>query len=1452
MQLRLTLVDPGALRRAADSAPGDGAAATGLIDCLVEAPAGASLRELSPSLLQTVGRCEGLLADGSGPLPEDAVVGLPPLVDGAVITIDGARATRHSAMLELHVAAGPDSGAIYRIGPGEHTLGRSPRAAIRIDDPGVSRLHCVVRVGPAMVEVRDTDSTNGTYVDGVRVGPQGSGLAPDQLLTIGGTVLHVVVPSGERAACRADGEGHVAVNRPPRLFVAPAPVSFQAPTPPLGREPARFPLIAAALPAVAGLALVLFTGNKSFLFFVLLSPVMVLGTFLTDKVTGRRTARAQQRVYDDELAALDEAISRAVDEQSAARHHVHPGPAALLLTASAPRPRLWERRPGDADFLDVRLGLGDLAAEVSAGPQRSNATPGELPMMRGVPVTMALRKARVTGIAGPRHRVLAITRVCLAQLTAWHSPRHLGLAILLGDPAVADEWRWVRWLPHLRPADGEDAHLVVGLDERQLTSRVSELVHTLDTRRAQARLGSTEAAHARAVLVVLDGAHSLRRVPGIVRLLDEGPAVGFSFLCLERSSMGLPAECRSTAVVTGEVDTLVRLSGENSVPLDVAADGVSPAWAEVFARSLAPLRDATPEENRAQLPPDARLLDLLPSDGCDPVAIAAAWSAAPRDSTVILGAGAGGAAMRVDLAQDGPHLLIAGTTGSGKSELLQTLIVGLALGNRPDQLSFVLIDYKGGAAFKDCARLPHTVGTVTDLDGELTERALRSLGAELRRRERVLRAAGCKDLDDYWSLPLSSTLLPRLVLVVDEFATLAEELPDFLTGLVGIAQRGRSLGVHLVLATQRPGGAVSADIRANTALRIALRVTDPAESADVIDTPEAAFISRSTPGRGVLRLGAGATVHFQAARIGGRQGLQAPATSVRALPWREAGDPPQQRQSSESSGRTDLENVVTAIRDAAHNLAILPVPSPWLPPLPTLVTMDALPESSEWCVPFGLLDVPAEQRRGALVLDLQDGGHLLVAGTALSGRSTALRTIAGALAARFAVHDVHLYAVEGNAGALASLAELPHCGVAVGCDEPARADRLLWRLSAEVQHRHQALSRAGFASVAEQRAAVPAAERMPWLVLLVDGWEAVQAALDEVDHGRPLETLLRLLRDGPAAGLRAVVTGERGVLTSRLGSLISDRLLLRLADPGDYGLAGISAAQIPSSLPPGRGLLVHGTMPAQVALLAPDHRFQAQKASLGNIAAAAAERADHGRPDVRARPMRVAALPRTVSRTELEHAPEPAGCGAFWTPVGIGGDELTPYGVDLLSEGGAFVVAGPSGSGRSTALLTIAHFLRRVGVRVVLVAGRRSPLSRVPDLAGLVSHVAPHETTELSSLVQTRRGPLVIIVDDVEIVNETPTEQLLLSLLRAPAAADPATGIGLLLAGSSAAMAAQFRGLTVEARRGGCGLLLGPAGALEADLFGMRPAVFDECPPGRGLLVVGGRGTPVQVAGEEG
>ncbi|MGB8650916.1 MAG: FtsK/SpoIIIE domain-containing protein, partial [Mycobacteriales bacterium] len=941
------------------------------------------------------------------------------------------------------------------------------------------------------------------------------------------------------------------------------------------------------------------------------------------------------------------------------------------------------------------------------------------------------------------------------------------------------------------------------------------------------------------LLVVLDGAAALRALPGLAAVLREGPSVGVHLLCLDEHEQLLPEECRAVVTCGPSGRAEVRRTGQEP-QRHVRRDGVSARWAEQVARSLAPLQEPAAEEGRTALPATTRLLDLLGMPEPTGAAVAARWG---RSTEAVLGVDVDGPFV-VDLQRDGPHALVAGTTGSGKSELLQTLVASLAVANRPDAMTFVLVDYKGGAAFRDCARLPHVVGLVTDLDGHLVARALASLSAELTHREQLLAAAGASDLEGYWRAGSPRGPLARLVIVVDEFASLAEELPDFVPGLVGVAQRGRSLGLHLVLATQRPSGVVSPEIRANAALRIALRVTDAAESLDVLDAPDAATVSRGTPGRAYVRTGHASLSCLQTARVGGRRpGTGAPGR-VRAwpLPWTEVGDPPPASPKEPSlQEQTDLQVLVAAVADAARELGLPPSRSPWLPPLPTLLPLDrvrrpAAPQEGLPPIVYGAEDRPAEQACRPAALDLERGGHLLVVGTARSGRTTLLRTLAGSLAAGVSPADAHLYALDCGNGALLPVADLPHCGAVVTRAETERAGRLLARLAAEVGRRQDLLAAHGFTDLAEQR--VSGQDPLPYLVLLLDRWEGFTAAFDEVDAGRMTETLLRLLREGPGAGLRVVVTGDRSALLGKLTGAIEDVLCLRLADRSDYALAGLSPRLLPETVPSGRGFRSGCGLEVQVALLTDDPSGGAQAAALVGLG--------HGWPPAPA-PFRVDVLPTRVDRAAATALPGAPRTGPLWAEVGVGGDELSRLGVDLSLAGPGFTIGGPRRSGRSTALTVLGESLLAGGAALWVLAPRPSPVRGLAGRPGVLHVVtdAHAEAADLEAVIENAAGPLAVLVDDAELLLTHPVGDVLHRLLRSSAD----RGRCVVLAGSSDELAAAFHGWTAEARKSRSGLLLTPTSHLHGELLGVRlarSAAFAG-PPGRGLLVQAGQVQQVQV-----
>ena len=1402
------------------------------------------------------------------------------LRDGMVVALDprdgpGTGLAEPSGVVEVRVAGGPAAGPVHRLGLGRFGLGGDPDCAVRLVDPAVPPRAATLEVAPGEVTVEpaagQTLTLDGAPVAGRVPWPEGG------VLAVGATLLGLHRPEPADASLTPTGDGGLAYNRPPRLLPPRRPQRLAVPQAPRRGEGPRLGLLAAVLPAVFGAAMAVLLRQPLYLAMALLGPLTVLASFLSEKRSGRKRHGTAMKEYQEARRRHEAELERLRAADEAERRQAAPDPGSLLLIATGPRRRLWERRADDPDALHLRVGAADLPAAIQLdGPRDAGAEPPSPPLARNVPVLLDLPALGVVGIAGQRPAARGLARWLVAQAAVLHSPRDLEVVLLSPDPAAADDWGWLRWLPHARAGDGRECLARVGTDPDTVARRVAELADEVARRRAE-RTGMDQAAALRepGLLVVLDGARALRRVPGMPQVLGEGPPVGVVAICLDDDERLLPEECRTVAGFLWDDPARLRLRGGG---LDTAgavlADQVGAAWCERVARALAPIRDVSRDDAGGVLPDSARLLDLLGMPDPDAEQVAAAWAAGGRGTAAPLGYGRDGPFI-VDLRRDGPHALVAGTTGAGKSELLQSLIASLALANRPEAMSFVLIDYKGGSAFKDCARLPHTVGMVTDLDGHLTRRALASLSAELKRREELLLRAGAKDIEDYWSerrrrpgpdspghppgVPRTPPLepLPRLVLVIDEFASLVAELPEFVTGLVGIAQRGRSLGVHLVLATQRPAGVVSADIRANTNLRIALRVTDASESTDVIDAPEAAGIARSTPGRCFVRAGASTLVAVQTARVGGRRpGAPSarPGPRVDRVAWGDLGRPRPADAADEQDddAGTDLSVLVEAIAAAAARSGRGTGRSPWLPPLPEVVTLAELPapalaaDAEVAPLPFGLVDVPAEQRRRRLALDLAGGGHLLVAGSPRSGRSTALRTLAGAVAAGTSPADVHLYGLDCGGNALLPLVGLPHCGAIVGRDQPDRVDRLLGRLLAEVARRQQLLAEQGASSLAEQRAAAAPEERLPWMVLLLDRWEGFVAAFEDYDLGRLVDAVLRLLREGPAVGLRAVVTSDASGLVGQVSTAFEERLVLRFADPDDWSRAGIPAREVPGVMPPGRGLLpaAGDLLEVQVALLDPDPSGPAQVAALQRLARTAAGAPPTALPPAR-HPLRVDALPLRVTAAEaLALDPEPAPRPPLWALLGAGGDALGPVGVDLLQTSPGFVVGGPPRSGRSTVLETMARSLTGRGVPVVLVTPRRSPLRELA-LPGVLGVVGGDGDADLLAKLLDGVERYVVLVDDAELLLDTVLDERLGRLVRAARDADQA----VVAAGTTGDLSSQYRGFVVDLRRSRSGLLLSPQSQGDGDLLGVRlPRNMAAGPIGRGLLVQGGAVTPVQAA----
>jgi S-DNA-T family DNA segregation ATPase FtsK/SpoIIIE len=507
--------------------------------------------------------------------------------------------------------------------------------------------------------------------------------------------------------------------------------------------------------------------------------------------------------------------------------------------------------------------------------------------------------------------------------------------------------------------------------------------------------------------------------------------------------------------------------------------------------------------------------------------------------------------MSIDLRLHGPHALVGGTTGAGKSEFLQSWVLGMARANSPDRLTFLFVDYKGGAAFADCIDLPHTVGLVTDLSPHLVRRALTSLRAELRFREHLLNRKKVKDLvslERTWDPETP----PSLVIVVDEFAALATEVPEFVDGVVDVAQRGRSLGLHLILATQRPAGVIKDNLRANTNLRVALRLADADDSIDVLGVPDAAHFDPAIPGRGAVKTGPGRIQSFQTGYVGGWTSADAPPAQIELAEMGFDGGTPWELPRPEVTedadpGPNDIMRMVKAVRAAARQLQIPEPRKPWLPVLATAYDFARLPNArTDENLVLGVADDPGSQRQPVFGYAPDRDGNLAVYGTGGSGKSATLRTLAVAASATARGGPVHVYALDFGSRGLRPLEVLPHVGAVVDGDDAEGISRVLRRVRDVVEERATRFAAVRADSLPAYRAHAEKPEE-PRILLLVDGVSAFREAY-EFTAAAEFGIFAQIAADGRAVGVHVVVTGDRpNAVPMSIASTIQRRVVLRQA-----------------------------------------------------------------------------------------------------------------------------------------------------------------------------------------------------------------------------------------------------------------------------------------------------------------
>ena len=1076
----------------------------------------------------------------------------------------------------------------------------------------------------------------------------------------------------------------------------------------------------------------------------------------TQQVTGSRTE------YLRYLANVRKVAREAADQQRRALTWHHPDPAALPALADE-RSRVWEHGSSDPHFLQVRYGLCAQPLSLELVPPESTPIDQVDPasasalhrllvvhrLQPDLPASIDLRAFDRIEVCGPEEPARSLARSLICSATTFHSPDHLAVAVLTSEQHLA-QWDWVKWLPHAQSGRQSDAVGPMRMVSTSLPDLAALLPPDLSER---PRFGADERPASPHLLLVIDGGE----LPPGNHVVPPDGLHGVTLLDLPARWDELEDSTRLRIQINGEPADdgrppvlALRLREE---PIRARADQCSIATAEALARRLTPLHTIAGggvDQGTGEIAGPADFMELLALGevhAFDPVA---AWRPRPaRDRLrVPIGLGEGGSVVHLDIKESaqqgmGPHGLVIGATGSGKSEFLRTLVLGLTLTHSPEQLNLVLVDFKGGATFAGMSEMPHVSAVITNLAQELTlvDRMQDALSGEMVRRQELLREAGnFASIRDYEKARVSGEdlePLPSLFIVVDEFSEMLAAKPEFIDLFVAIGRLGRSLGLHLLLASQRLEEGRLRGLESHLSYRVGLRTFSAGESRTVLGVPDA-YELPADPGLGYLKPDPSTMLRFKAAYVSGPpsgrvrvrrdegghvQGIL-PFTISEVLAL-DVAEPEPEPVVVEQPGDQDSVLDIAVRRMAGHGPAAHQV---WLPPLDVPDTLDDLtPDlvedpalglvSPHWrglgglVVPLGTVDRPREQRRDTLTVDLSgSGGHAAVVGGPRSGKSTLLRTMVASISLTTTPQESQFFVLDFGGGTFSPFVHLPHVAGVGTRSEPDVVRRIVAEVRGVVDRREAYFRAHGIDSIEtyrSRRAAGRADDGYGDVFLVVDGWSTLRADFDDLEI-----ELQQLATRGLTFGLHVIVGAARWAdFRAAMRDLVGTRLELRLGDPMDSEIDREIAALVPAGRP-GRGL-VQSKLHFLAAL--PRVDGSADVESLGDgvddlIKRVAAAWTGPAGPKLRL-------LPELIGLDEVRALTRPADDDRRLL-LGVNEKDLGPVSLDVDSEP-HLLLFGDGQSGKSGVLRAYAHEVMRTRspqeAQLVVVDYRRSLLGEVPE-----------------------------------------------------------------------------------------------------------------------------------------
>ena len=1101
----------------------------------------------------------------------------------------------------------------YEISEKAVLIGRSEDVHICLDiNSAVSRKTAAIREGEGGKRyLEDLSGKTGVYVNGKRVNSHL--LSPGDEIYIMGTMMvyypdKLILPSSVKTSLKPmdrmdmlapsfqEERGYYV--RTPRIYksLEQGQITIDPPTPPQKNKPLPYilsvgPSLTMVLAMMVSLGVAISNamngGNTGTLITSAVMAVsMLLGALLWPTLMRRYNKKQDMtheayRVarYSAYLEEKENLIRKKYERNiRVLNENLMPGPDALRDIAEKQDHRLWERSPKDPDFLSVRLGLGSQKFTVDIEVPREGFTLDEDPMMnraiamakkyetmQNVPISLSLRDKKVVGVIGD---VAEVFRVLVANLATLYAPDEVKMVLVYGE-ADQKTTQWVNELPHVWSNDRKRRFVATNKDE------ASVLFADLEEQISKEAAGENKDDPRTPFYVVLVMNETLvEDVPFRRHLVNAGNKMGLSTVFFGRQFHNIPKEC--SVIIQKDVEVCgVYMKYENDNRfITYTPDSVSDEDLHRIMVSLNRIPFKT-ERTVSAVPDRVNFLDMYRVGNTTDLEILNHWHTNQSEKSLAapIGIKAGGEVFDLDIHEKyhGCHGLVAGTTGSGKSEFLQAYILSMMIKYSPNEVGFVLVDFKGGDMARPFLKSPHLAATISNLSGNTLHRALISLQAEVRSRQNIFNESaqllGVDKIDinsyhKYFKEKRLTTPLPHLIIVIDEFAQLKSQHPEFMAKLIDIAQVGRSLGIHLILATQRPSGVVDPQIWSNSRFKVCLKVLDKQDSMDMISHPEAALIKQ--PGRAYVQVGYDEIFEQIQSGYSGADYVEQDSytneesVSISMVSWTAEPIRTAKRQSNEKkTGRTQLEETVSSIV-ALGEEEKLKVKKLWLPALPAQLLLEKECgvstefDAAAWDlggyvpVPCGVVDDVEHQSQYQYAVDFINQGHLAIYGASGTGKTTLIQTILFALSMRHSPDQLHTFVLDFGGNGLRNVEMMPHCAGYVANDNEQQAEGILQTIQKLITERQALFADnhcANYASYLETTG-----KKLPMVLLVLDNYVAFRERTHKCE-----DLLVQIVAAAKTCGIYLIITGNsKSAIFYKITEHIPNRIVLNMNDSGAY------------------------------------------------------------------------------------------------------------------------------------------------------------------------------------------------------------------------------------------------------------------------------------------------------------